>query len=171
MANWVFEESILAPRDKVELNYSGPNPFQFYKKMDSSFIQKKFEVGGTDVWERDFRWSADSDPHAFFIRVFVRKEFDNFTTAYFEILFQGEQPTDASKNGKVRISIGGNLRTEFEIKTPFQQTPFYKGLLWLYIKLFYNRVRMSYLKICQELINELVKEMRSWGEMPEVVYV
>jgi hypothetical protein len=139
--------------------------------MDSSFLQRKFEVGGTDVWERDFRWSADSEPHAFFIRVFVHRGFDRYTEAYFEILFQGEQPSDPSKDGRVKVTVGGNLRTKFELKTPFQQTPFYRSLLWLYIKLFYGKVRMGYLKICQELIDNLVKEMRSWAGMPEVVYV
>jgi|YelNatPaOPRAMG01_1025707.scaffolds.fasta_scaffold123564_3 hypothetical protein len=171
MPSWIVEESILAPREKIEINYKGPNPFQLYKKMDSSYLQKTFEVGGTDVFERDFRWSADSDPHAFFIRVFVHRGFDKFTEAFFEILFQGAQPSDPTKDGNVKITIGGNLRTEFKLKSAFQQTPFYRGLLWIYIKFFYNNVRRSYLKICQELINLLVRDIRSWAGMPEVVYV
>ncbi|MEM5766468.1 MAG: hypothetical protein QW423_02445 [Candidatus Aenigmatarchaeota archaeon] len=171
MTSWVVEESILAPRDKIEINYKGPNPFQFYKNMDSSFFQRSFEIGSTDIFERDFRWSADSDPHSFFIKLIIHKGFDNFTEAYFEIILEGTQPSEPSKDGNAKITIGGNLRTEFKLKTPFQQTPFYKALLWLYIKFFYAKVRKNYLKTCQELINILVKEIRRWAGMPEVVYV
>jgi len=171
MPSWVVEESILAPREKIEINYKGPNPFQLYKKVDSNYFQKTFEVGATDVAERDFRWSADSEPHPFFIRILVHKGFDRFTEAYFEVTFQGTQPSDPAKDGEVSIRIGGNLRTKFELKSGFQQTPFYRSLLWIYIKLFYNNVRRKYLKICQEKINLLVKDMRSWAGMPEVVYV
>jgi hypothetical protein len=171
MPSWVIEESILAPREKIELEYKGPNPFQLYKKMSSVYLREKFEVGTTDVFERDFRWSADNDPHPFFIRVFVHRDFDRFTEAYFEITFQGLQPSDPTKNGSVRISVGGNLRTQFKLDSAFQQTPFYRGLLWIYIKFFYNNVRRKYLKICQGLIDLLVKDIRSWAGMPEVVYV
>jgi hypothetical protein len=171
MPDWVIEESILAPREKIEINYKGLNPFQIYKKLDSNYFQKTFEVGGTAISERDFRWSADSDPHAFFVRIFINKGFDKFTEAWFEILYQGAQPNDPTKDGNVRISIGGNLRTKFELKSAFQQTPFYRGLLWLYIKFFYNNVRRSYLKNCQQIINLLVRDIRNLIGAPEVVYV
>jgi hypothetical protein len=171
MPSWVLEESILAPREKIELNYKGPNPFQLYKKMDSNYLQKTFEIGAADIAERDFRWSADSEPHSFFIRVIVSKGFDSFTQAYLEITFQGAQPSDPTKDGEVKITIGGNLRTEFKLKTPFQQTSFYRSLLWIYVKFFYNNMRRKYLKTCQELIDLLVRDMRSWSGMPEVVYV
>jgi hypothetical protein len=101
----------------------------------------------------------------------VHRDFDRFTEAYFEITFQGLQPSDPTKNGSVRISVGGNLRTQFKLDSAFQQTPFYRGLLWIYIKFFYNNVRRKYLKICQGLIDLLVKDIRSWAGMPEVVYV
>lgn len=171
MPSWIIEDNILAPREKIEINYKGPNPLQFYKKLDSNYFQSRFEVGGTDFRERDFRWSADSDPHPFFIRVFIHKGYDGFTEANFEILFQGAQPSDPTKEGNVRISIGGNLRTEFKLETGFQQTPIYKALLWLYIKIFYANVRRGYLKDAQRRIELLVREIREWAGMPEVVYV
>ncbi|MEM5829824.1 MAG: hypothetical protein QW040_03820 [Candidatus Aenigmatarchaeota archaeon] len=171
MPSWIVEDSILAPRDKIEINYKGPNPFQLYKKMDSNFFQSRFEIGGTDFMERDFRWSADSDPHPFFIRLFIHKDYDKYTEAWFEILFQGVQPSDPTKEGNVKITIGGNLRTKFELETGFQQTPFYRGLLWFYIKFFYANLRRKYLKDAQRRIEELVREIREWAGMPEVVYV
>jgi hypothetical protein len=166
MANWVLEDSMLAPREKIEINFRGPNPFGIYKKMDSAFFQKTLEVGSTDIWEREFRWTAGSDPHPFFIRIFVHRGFDRFTDGYFEILFQGRQPSDPSKDGSVRITLGGNLRTEFKLSTPFQQTPLYRGLLWIYNYLYYWRIRRGYLKICQEKIDLLSREIRSWTGMP-----
>ncbi|MEM5853728.1 MAG: hypothetical protein QXG39_02655 [Candidatus Aenigmatarchaeota archaeon] len=171
MASWILEDSILTPSEKVELNYSGPDPIQFYKKMDASFLVRHFEVGVPDVWEREYRWGAASDPRPFYIRIFIQKGFDNFTTAFIEIIFHGEQPSDPTKGGKVKITIGGNLRTEFKLDTQFKQTPFYRGLLWLYVFFFYQKLRRNYLKICKEKIDALLKELRSWGGMLEVVYV
>lgn len=171
MPSWIVEDDILAPRGKIEINYKGPNPLQFYKKLDTNYFQARFEVGSTDFRERDFRWGADSEPHPFFIRIFVHKGFDKFTEANFEILFQGSQPSDPNKEGNVKITIGGNLTTKFELETGFQQTPFYKALLWLYIKFFYANVRRGYLKDAQRRIELLVREIREWAGMPEVVYV
>jgi len=166
-ANWVIEDSMLAPRDKIEINYKGPNPFAIYKRLDSSFFQRTFEVGSTDTWEREFRWTEGNDPHPFFIRIFVRRKFDANTIGYFEILMQGNQPSDPSKNGDVRISLGGNLRTQFELDSAFRQTAIFRGLVWLYFKTYYSGVRRGYLKICQEKINLLNKLIREWTGLPE----
>jgi len=166
MVSWSIEDSMLAPRDKIEINFKGANPFGIYKRIDTGFCQKMFEVGSTDFWERDFRWSVGSDPHPFFGRLFVRKEFDGFTEGIFEILFQGKQPTDPSKDGEVRISVGGNLRTNFDLSTPFRQTSIYRAFLWLYIKFYYSAVRRTYLKICQEKIDAFNRQVREWTGMP-----
>lgn len=169
MPSWVIEESILYPREKIEINYKGQDPFQLYKKMDSSFLQATLEVGGTAIWERDFRWSADSDPHNFYIRIMVQKGFDRFTEAYYDIIFEGAQPSDPKKEGNVRVAIGGNIRTTFRFETGFQQTPIYRALVWLYFKIFYSRIRRNYFKIAQEDIYKLVRAVRSWIGAPEVV--
>lgn len=166
MADWLIEDSMLAPRDKIEINFEGPNPFNIYKKIDSEYLQKTIEIGSTDVWERDFRWSASDDPHAFFVRIFAHRGFDNFSEGYFEILLQGRQPNDPSKNGQVRIALGGNLRTEFKLSTSFQQSALYRWGLWVYVKLFYSNVRRGYIKICQEKINDMARDIREWTGMP-----
>jgi len=163
---WTLEDDVLAPRERIEINYSGPNPFSVCKKITSSVIKRVFEVGGTDVWERDFRWDITGDPRPFYMRMFVNKGFDARTGVVFEITYQGAQPSDPTKDGNVVIRIGGRMKTTFERETTFQKSSIYYGLLWLYNKIFYSGVRRNYLKIAQQRIDEFNKQVRGILGMP-----
>lgn len=163
MADMVLEDDVFVPRGKVEVKYKGPDPFSFYKKLNSSYFQKRLEIGGTDFWERDFRWDITTDPRKFYVRIFLHKGFDKNTEVIYEITFQGEQPTDPKKDGKLTITFSGKLKSSFPMKTSFQQTFFYKAILWLYNRLFYFRVRRKYLELAQRKMYEIINEVREWA--------
>ena len=120
-----------------------------------------FQIESADYWERDFRWDVSSDPREFYVRIYANKGMDARSRALCEVIIQGFQPSDPEKEGSVTILINAKLITTFDRETAFQKTPFYHFLIWVYMKLFYNRVRRGYLRLCERLVNELHRNFRS----------
>jgi hypothetical protein len=165
MPTWRFEDDCLAPERRLRIDYIGPNPFKACQIIGKT-LKKIFELGATDLWERDFRWDITSDPRTFYMRVYANKDIDQYTKMFIEVTIQGEQPVDEKKNGKMTIFIGGRLRTEYELNTAFKRSPLYKGLRWLYHMYFYSDVRRKYLVLCNELINKVVNQLKEEFKLP-----
>ena len=159
MPVWRFEDDCLAPRRRLKVEYTGPNPFKVYLTLKPK-LRRIFQVETVGIWERDFRWDTTSDPRSFYIRVYVDKGLDQFSRMFVEITMQGEQPSDPNKSGKLTIYIGGRIRTNYELQTIFQRSPVYKAIRWLYHMIFYNKVRRTYIRLCTEMIERLWKELR-----------
>jgi hypothetical protein len=85
---------------------------------------------------------------------------DSRTTIYVEIIMQGSQPSDPSKNGNLTILIGGRIKTEYKLDSQFQQSSIYRALLWLYNFFFYFRIRRGYIKICNDWLTRVSKAYR-----------
>lgn len=164
MVKWTFEDDCLAPRDKIEIKYKGTDPLKAWRGLSEKLISI-FESSSTNLFERDYRWDASSDPRYFFIRTYIRKKWAE-TAIYVEVILEGLQPSDPSKEGEISIKIGGVMRSEFELDTVFKRLPIYKGLLWLYFKIFYGDVRRGYLQFCQRGIDRLSEDMRSTLGIP-----
>jgi hypothetical protein len=160
MPVWILEDDCLAPERHVKIVYKGPNPFQAYQSA-YSLLRAAIEIDPADYQEREFVWSIASDPRGFHVRIIVEKRMDARSTIYFEIVIDGNQPTDPSKDGTLTILIGAKLKTEFKLITPFQQSSFYKSLLWLYNFFFYFRVRRQYIKMCNEMIEKILRAYKS----------
>ncbi len=156
MTVWRFEDDCLAPHPRLKVDYVGKNPFKVYQ-VARNLLRKTLEVETIDLWERDFRWDISSDPRMFFCRIYVDKGIDARSRAFIEVTIQGTQPSDPNKEGRVTIYIGGRLRTVWEMNTAFQRSPIYKAFLWLYHKIFYEKVRRGYLRLCARWIEELKK--------------
>ena len=160
MPSWILEDDCLAPRRYIRIVYSGPDPFSAYRAT-SGMLVRVIEIDPADYMERDFRWDVSGDPRGFYVRAIAEKRMDARSVIHFEIIMQGKQPSDPSKNGELTILIGARLRTEYDLRTPFQQSSFYKGLLWLYNFFFYFKVRRSYIKMCNEWLLKVEKAYRS----------
>jgi hypothetical protein len=161
MPSWVLEDDCLAPGRYLRIVYSGPNPFSAYQST-FGILRKVMEIDPADYQERDFRWDVSEDPRSFYIRIIVEKKMDSKSVIYFEIIMQGNQPADPSKNGNLTILIGAKLKTEYKLDTPFQQSYFYRALLWMYNFFFYFGVRRRYLRLCNDWLSRLLKEYRSF---------
>lgn len=166
MAVWRIEEDCLAPYPQIIISYKGPNPFLVYKGA-RDIIRGILEIGAADYWERDFRWDISGEPRSFFVRIYAKKGMDARTYAMFEVIFQGNQPTDPKKEGDVTIKIGARLITEYPQETPFQKTPFYRNLVKIYRFLWYERVRKGYLKLCQDFAYRLEEKFRELLKIPK----
>jgi len=159
MPSWILEDDCLAPGRYIRIEYNGPNPFLAYQSTFGIF-RSIAEIDPADYWERDFRWDISEDPMGFYVRAIVEKKMDSKSSIYFEIIMQGAQPSDQSKNGTLTILIGARLKTEYKLDAPFQQSPFYRYLLWLYNFFFYFRVRRDYIKICNDWLTNILKAYR-----------
>lgn len=154
MVSLLMEDDCLAPRHYLELEYNGPNPFKVYM-ASKPILRKIFEVETKDLWERDFRWDIAGDPHTFYIKIYIDKSLDRFTSMSVEIIFQGWQPSDPNKVGKVKIKLGGVIKTRFPQNTYFQRSLFYRWFIWFYTRYFYNETRRNHLLKCRRWIEEL----------------
>jgi hypothetical protein len=165
MPAWVFEDDCAAPERRTKIDYTGPNPFKVCLII-RSLLEKIYEVEAVDLWERDFRWDTTSDPRGFFMRMYVSKGVDAHTRMFIEVVIQGAQPSDPTKNGKVTIYINGKLRTAYELDTVFKRLPIYKAIRWLYNMIFYSEVRRGYIRLCNQLNEQLGREIREALGMP-----
>ncbi|MEM5815171.1 MAG: hypothetical protein QXD89_01635 [Candidatus Aenigmatarchaeota archaeon] len=154
MTSWILEDECLVPEKYIKIEYKGPNPFLAYQASLGIF-RKIVEIDLGDYWERDFRWDVTGDPRDFYIRAIVEKGLDSRSKMLFEIIMQGKQPKDPSKSGELVILIGAKLVTQYRQDSPFQQTIFYKSLLWLYNFFFYFKVRRRYLNMCKEFCEKI----------------
>jgi hypothetical protein len=153
MPKIIMEDDCLAPAEKIELEYAGPNPFKAYL-ITKRTLQQVFEIKTKDIWEREFRWDYTGDPRGFFIRIFARKKMDKNTYVFSEIIFQGKQPTDPKKPGSLKMKIGGYVKTTFPQDTIFQKT-LYRMFIWIYHRLIYFKQRRYYLDYCKERLEKL----------------
>jgi hypothetical protein len=166
MVKWSFEDDCLVPRGQIKIEYRGKDPFSLFLGA-KLIIQRIFEIESKDFWERDFRWDITSDPRTFYIRTYGNKAIDARSKILVEVIYQGLQPSDKSKDGSMLIMISAKLLTEFNFQTKFQNLPFYRGLIKLYNFMFYNKVRRGYLVICNTLVSKLNNEFRSYLNAPQ----
>jgi len=159
MVTWKLEDDCLAPRAALDITFQGKNPFLVYKNA-KEILRKIFEVEMIDYWERDFRWDVSSDPREFFVRIYVNKGVDARTKILAEVVMQGAQPSDLNKDGKVRILINAKLITKFELNSVIQKSPIYKGMLWLYTKIFYGNVRRGYFRLCEDYLIRIQNDFK-----------
>jgi len=165
MPNWVIEDDCLAPEEELVIKYSGPNPFRTYHII-KDLLKKVLKIEAKDLWERDFKWDITSDPHGFFTRYYVNWGIDVRSHVLVEVVMEGKQPSDPTKNGEVRISVSGTLKTEYPQNNAFQRSALYKLLVWIYHWIYYNNVRRSYTEICNRRLETIWREFRNVLNMP-----
>lgn len=169
MPFWILEDDCLTPDRQIRFDYKGPNPFRIYAVI-GGLLRAIFDVRGKDVWEREFRWDNTSDPRDFFFRFIVNKTYDMWSRIYSEVIVQGKQPSDPTKEGEVTIFLRGKLQTKVPETTIIQRSTIYKSLRWIYFRTLYNDVRRNLLEECRIKILDLARALqRTLGVAPEVV--
>ncbi len=157
---WVLDDDCLVPASTIRIDFKGTNPFRFYRDI-RTVLREVLEIRGKDIWERDFRWDFAVEPRKFFVKVAAKKSFDNWTAAYFELTFQGTQPSDLIKEGEMVIFVYSKLRTEAPNDTIWQKSSMYKGMRWLYFRTFYNDARRILLNKCIGETNRIIERLQA----------
>lgn len=156
MASIILEEDCFAPNRELILRFVGPNPVRAYHVLKRK-MREIWEVDAVAYWEREFRWDASSSPHEFVVKSYVDRGMDRFTRLRIEVFIQGYQPDDPKQDGRMEIRMGGILITTFGGMTFFEdaRNPLYQALMWLYVRLFYQKQRVYYLnEWCYNRMNQ-----------------
>jgi len=169
---YVIFDYVLAPDDKIRIDYRGPNPFRIYV-MISELLQNIFHGRGKNVFEDSFKWDITDSPPTFYFRFrFGDVKFDRFTTYEIKIRVFGAQPKDPNDpNGLLYMEIKPEMTTAYKFGNVFEKAiaiPF----IWLYHKLMYNNVRRRYIQILKERTFKFAQAIRDElgipYEMPEL---
>ena len=171
-------DDVLAPNDKLIIEYKGPNPFRVYGPIPR-LLQVIFHGRGKNVFEDKFKWDVTGDPRDFyFIIRWDDDRFDNFTRPLVTVMGLGKQPSDPSNpNGALYMELKARLITEYKFR---RVNPVFDAIekavaptfIWLYHRMLYSTVRRRYMQIMKErvyrLTAELRKELGVTLEMPEL---
>jgi hypothetical protein len=155
-----LEQDCLVPFGTLRINFKGPNPFRAVQKTPD-FLRELWEVEKKDYWERQFRYNPDEDPRGFYLNAYVDKGLDRFSKVIIEVIVQGVQPSDPTKEGWVKISIGGVLKTGFGGPTIFEDinNPLARAFYWFYDRYFHQKQRKKYLDFwCRQKIEEMKRK-------------
>ncbi len=163
---------VLAPEDKVKIEYNGPNPFRIYLMLPG-LMKKIFHGKGKNIFEESFKWDITTDPREFYFKLkYGDDKFDKFTTFEIKIKAFGMQPSDPNDpNGKIYLEIKPEITTEYKFYNKFEKIigmPF----VWSYHKLIYTETRRRYIQILQErtykFVDAIRKELGMSYETPEL---
>lgn len=160
MAKVVMEDDCLTPEASIRIDFKGPNPFRFHSEI-VMILRDVLEIRRMHIWERDFRWDIATEPRKFFYKIIGRKPYDMWTDGWFELTFQGTQPTDITKDGEMVIFITSKIKTAMPDDTIWQRSSMYKGIRWLYFRTFYNDARRILLNKCISETNRIVERVQA----------
>lgn len=153
---WILRDNVLAPREEIVLNYSGPNPFLAYGVLRRAF-DIRLKIRAKDIFEDDFRWDITVDPRDFYVKIRIRKSYDNFSKGWIYIELRGSQPTDPKKVGKLTVKFMGFLETIWKIDG---WKKIFLPFLYIYHVTFYNKQRRRYLNELKRFVSILEEEIR-----------
>ena len=161
---YLLRDEILAPRNAIVIEYSGPNPFSVFGKIDQLF-KTIFEAKGTNMFEDDFRWDVSADPNPFFFKYAVKRRLDKWTGFEVKTKVQGAQPKDKTKSGWVKIEISGTLQTEVPIQNQLVRA-IWMPFFYAYMVAYYAKVRRRYIQSLNRGIESLEAELRTFFKIP-----
>jgi len=154
-----FDDDILHPRNKITLSFKGKNPY-LPCQIIVDLARDILKISAKDVFIKDLRWDATSDPRSFYGVWYFRHEEDRWTDTMLKVTMQGEQSA-TDKTGWIKIDLEGKVSTKFEYSNFLQ-----KALWFLFNRSFYYRQRRAYLEQGKEFIYKLREEILSALNIP-----
>jgi hypothetical protein len=151
---------IFEPVKDIKLEYKGPFPEKFYKKLNE-LIRTIFNVPDAYVQEKNYSWEKTKDSEKFEVEWEVTKVLDVYSYITVELSMKG---FTMNGEGKVTIKIKPRLITEYPQDTVFQQSIFYEMARRMWHQFFYHHKRMEYLNHGKELITSFESALKHFGE-------
>lgn len=148
-----FVEDILAPREYIDINYTGKNPFLIFGII-LPLLRDILKVSAANLREDKIRWVSLGDVKGFYGAWRGYRPEDRWTRTLIKVFADGNH--DREKYGSVHIWIKGYLETRFEYSNPVS-----KALWLLFNYLFYWKQRRAYIDFSRDNILKLKEEILS----------
>jgi len=164
------EDCIRPGHPVLQLNYSGPNPQELYKKCKELFFSI-WKVHPTEVQEREFNWDRSGGNEKFLVRFEVTKDVDAFSYMIIRVNLSGEakHSRQFGKEGSAKIEIEPIFRTEYPQDTIWQRSLFYEMFRVLWHKVFYEEARKRYVTECRDTTFRFLEEIKSFlNTLPKI---
>jgi len=166
----ISEDCIRPGHPVLQLNYSGPNPQELYKKCKELFFSI-WKIHPTDVQEREFNWDRSAGNEKFLVRFEVTKDVDVFSYMIVRVNLSGEakHSRQFGKEGTAKIEIEPIFRTEYPQDTIFQRSIFYEMFRVLWHRVFYEDKRKMYITECRDTTFRFLEEIKSFlNTLPKI---
>jgi len=166
----ISEDCIRPGHPVLQLNYSGPNPQELYKKCKELFFSI-WKIHPTDVQEREFNWDRSAGNEKFLVRFEVTKDVDVFSYMIVRVNLSGEakHSRQFGKEGTAKIEIEPIFRTEYPQDTIFQRSIFYEMFRVLWHRVFYEDKRKQYITECRDTTFRFLEEIKSFlNTLPKI---
>ncbi len=151
----VIEDSVIAPRDTIIIEFKGIKPEKFYHAIPKAFMAA-FRTDAHHLQEKKISWSH-GETEKFKIVWEGTKELDSFTYITFNIELSGSQIKGA---GDATINLVGILRTEYPQDTVWEKSVFYEMIRVFWHKSFYTAQRNKYLEEGRRWMASFVEELK-----------
>jgi len=151
----MIQDSLLRPRPKVFITYSGPHPERFYKEIPN-LMHTYFRVSEHQLQEKKFVWSK-GDPEKFSVTWEIDKDIDKFSYYWIEVKLSG---TTSKGNGDAEISVEANLRTEYPQDTYWQKSLLYEIFRMLWHSTFYVPKKDEYIREGRRMVSGFVEQLK-----------
>jgi hypothetical protein len=147
----VIHDYCLEPYRRIHLSYTGPNP-QLSVEKARQLLAEIFKVKEEEIQERKFKWDRSGKVETFEIEWNLVKDLDKFSYEFIEFEMSGEvRPSEEfGKEGSVKISMRGAIRTEYPQDTIWQRSIIYEIIRVLFHKIVYQPKRKEYILECRE---------------------
>lgn len=153
-----YEDDCLAPAAKIVLNFKGENSILVYKQI-KDILAEILRIKKKNIWERDYRVDITGEPKGFYARIYAKKNLDRRSYMMVEIIFQGKY-SEVKNFGEMEVRVYAKLVTDYELKSAFQETKFYKRLIDFYHKSYYSSIREKHLEKCRDLLGKIVEGIK-----------
>ncbi len=159
----LIHDYCLVPRPGATLEYTGPNPQLAYEQIRKLF-GSLFNITEKEIQEREFKWEKVAGGESFHVRFETIKDLDTHTFQDITITIDGNaKPSqEFGKEGSVRISFEGKIRTEYPQDTVWQRSLPYEMIRTFYHKMIYQGIRKKYVEECRALLLQFSDEMRTF---------
>ncbi len=159
----LLEDRCLTYSPKIEFSYSGPNPDKAYPKL-IDILTRSLNIPRENIQEKGFKWDRSKPEEKFKASFEIIKDLDKFSYMYLEISMSGtvKPSEDFEKEGSVKFSIGGMIRTEYPQDTLWERSFFYEMFRTLYHKFFYREKRYEWIMECRDEILQIQNELKEF---------
>lgn len=159
----LIHDYCLIPRPTATIEYTGPNPQRIYELMRKLFYDL-FGITEKEIQEREFKWDKVAGGEVFHVRWETIKDLDTHSFRDIVVIIDGtaKPSKEFGKEGSVRVTFEGKIRTEYPQDTIWQRSLIYEMFRTFYHKLIYQSVRKKYIDECRALLLQFSDEIKSF---------